>query len=1004
MKKPIAIVAAFVASSSSAASSWKIETGGIATTTASPTLLASPEENLLLQEERRRPPNTSDPDYFHPSARGGRAQGPGDDGVVAFVALVPTTNPTRFESVDVPPLELRAGYFLKENVIQEYVVPGDGQSGPYDQVVRIKAWGAGGGGCDGGRGEATEPLSEVDEDGALWFCEGSAGGYVEAAFRLPVGSRLEIAVGGGGKSYGSLPNSLGGGGGYNGGYPGKDDGTSGGGGGGGMTLVSWNGTVLAAAFGGAGGGNTTYCSAAGGVGASLRGRANNTGGYINFDLALQDRDLEEVSESPGLPAILSLSHDSARFTWSPGSHRSKEAYVQKFTVRLSEGSRVKDSREIICSGEYKLHEHQRRSLNVDQNHTTTLTGLKAMSYYCVRIVSFSAEGLMLSDHILPFQTDAAPINQWLPVTVRQSASDISMESAIERGGSPHTRCERSSSQPSGRRGHSVTVVNNEVFIFGGATLECACELDATRGEERCTSRNVFSDELWHFDPFSSIFTLFERSTSPTDLWPQGREQHSATVLPDDGHGHVLIVVGGVSSPDGNMEIGEKVEHLSDVWQLRDPLRILSYSFSSGEGAEETLIPGRISSHQLSLSLQEESDEDMCIVDIQVVISIDHSCLKAIEYIKLEWDGTAPELQSRKYETKVFVRNSESRGKECQSSSLNLIFSDKAKEWVLSHNSIPTSGTFRPASSLGGAFGGLPVDGEWKLSIAISESTHPEEFFGTLLGWELKINAKPCAPRARWERLADPPAEFSPRRLHNAVAVDDRLFISGGFSHRRFDDLWRFDHRSGAWTELKSSMEARWPLHGQGAFLGDFGLLKWGGIAKHGHLEQGQDLWVLDFFQNEWEPVPISNATSGEGQSNARIPHVRYLSGIVFLNDVDTIYEGYNGIGKVLMAAVFGGDGGYLHNTYADSYGFIPNTLFDDVWKLSAAELGIRSTMYCRRQEDYCDWRWIPSSSALQNWMHACGWDGSTGADREECRLQDVLIAAWCRGQYQSMWL
>ena len=44
---------------------------------------------------------------------------------------------------------------------------------------------------------------------------------------------------------------------------------------------------------------------------------------------------------------------------------------------------------------------------------------------------------------------------------------------------------------------------------------------------------------------------------------------------------------------------------------------------------------------------------------------------------------------------VFVSSIESREKECQhSTSLDLLMSDDAEDWVLSHASIPRSGTFR----------------------------------------------------------------------------------------------------------------------------------------------------------------------------------------------------------------------------------------------------------------------------------------------------------------------
>ena len=50
---------------------------------------------------------------------------------------------------------LTANYFFTENeVVQEYIVPGNKYSNPYEQIVKVKVWGAGGGGCDGGKQRA----------------------------------------------------------------------------------------------------------------------------------------------------------------------------------------------------------------------------------------------------------------------------------------------------------------------------------------------------------------------------------------------------------------------------------------------------------------------------------------------------------------------------------------------------------------------------------------------------------------------------------------------------------------------------------------------------------------------------------------------------------------------------------------------------------------------------------------------------------------------------------
>ena len=89
------------------------------------------------------------------------------------------------------PTELRSTFFYTGEKAT-CVVPGSTNSSPYHQVVQIKLWGAGGGGCDGGR---LNQLSDSDVSSS-----GSAGGYVEAHFDLPMGETLIVDVGGGGQS------------------------------------------------------------------------------------------------------------------------------------------------------------------------------------------------------------------------------------------------------------------------------------------------------------------------------------------------------------------------------------------------------------------------------------------------------------------------------------------------------------------------------------------------------------------------------------------------------------------------------------------------------------------------------------------------------------------------------------------------------------------------------------------------------------------------------------
>jgi len=455
--------------------SWQIQNGGILSST------TSLEE---YQTQRITPYNTQSPDYYHPIAYGGKVQSSGEDGMVVFTTNIGNDN---------TPMIIKSNYFMKENVIQEYTIPGNNSSAPYEQQVTMKLWGGGGGGCNGGRGEVTSPSPEEDEDGITNFSQGKGGGYVETTFSLPIGDKLYIVIGGGGKSEGSLSNSLGGIGGWHGGMNGRSDLSSGGGGGGGFTSVSWDSTVVAAAFGGDGGGNTTYCTAQGGAGGVLRGRNKDSGGYINFDLALNGNIIEEEVICPEVPEIEMLSHDAATVTWNAGTHRhktTKEYYVQKYTVQLAEGIINEDDTEgIVCSDEdYRLHEHIQRGVDVNRNTTTHVNNLQSSTPYCIRVEAFSIEGLSLGVQVKYFTTKSTPVNEWHQVSVRQRAVSTTSEVAVSSDVlTTDSFCEHSSGSPTGRRGHSMTVINDNVYIFGGATLKCVCTIDESTKERVCKS-------------------------------------------------------------------------------------------------------------------------------------------------------------------------------------------------------------------------------------------------------------------------------------------------------------------------------------------------------------------------------------------------------------------------------------------------------------------------------------------------------------------------------------
>jgi hypothetical protein len=229
-----------------------------------------------------------------------------------------------------------------------------------------------------------------------------------------------------------------------------------------------------------------------------------------------------------------------------------------------------------------------------------------------------------------------PQNQWIPVTITEE-----MTTFAEANTTNATWCEHSNHRPTGRRGHSMTVVNNHVYIFGGALLKCLCTV--VNDKKQCSSKNVYSSELWHFDVFSSMFTLLEPSGE--EKLPRGREQHSATALPNGD----IVIIGGLSSSSSSSSLDEAItedlEPLNEVWKLSDPHRVTSHVIRGGDSSI-TQLPmelnqSYLSSHTLTVDL----GHDICVEDLQLSLSLDHGCPPGIEYIS---------IQSRHYQTKVCV--------------------------------------------------------------------------------------------------------------------------------------------------------------------------------------------------------------------------------------------------------------------------------------------------------------------------------------------------------------
>ena len=157
---------------------------------------------------------------------------------------------------------------------------------------------------------------------------------------------------------------------------------------------------------------------------------------------------------------------------------------------------------------------------------------------------------------------------------------------------------------------------------------------------------VYSDELWRFDPSTTLFTQLgwkseEAEEEEESPWPRGREQRFITALPNG----CLVLVGGLSSSNEDFTIEKEANVLlKDVWTMRDPRRVIPNVVFSSDNNAIDLIPGHVTSHVMPVSLRDEvhgvsvGEEDMCKNRLTVKFSFDHICPNGIQYIKLTGPG------------------------------------------------------------------------------------------------------------------------------------------------------------------------------------------------------------------------------------------------------------------------------------------------------------------------------------------------------------------------------
>ena len=385
--------------------------------------------------------------------------------------------------------------------------------------------------------------------------------------------------------------------------------------------------------GGGGGGGGIMGGGGGGSGVDGAGGGGGSG-YIDFTSTHVPKISADYHSSykPNAPLPSKITHSSVLFTWessykSNGKERSR---IRAFDVELSSGriGAASESVELGCSDEFSRVDHVISNV-FNPYFNSSVINLEPETTYCVRIVALFLKGISKRSDNTIVRTAPLPKNEWKKVLARSAIHMRDRVKGVMYSFDGHP-CEPYFT-PAPRRGHSLSFINGKVFMFGGVIKGCVCDVTTNQNGSSitelgtCPQSITYSNELWMFELPTKEWSLIYAEKSHWGF-PDGREQHSATVMPDGN----LLIMGG---------LGKNSTIYGDIWRM-DPGRSFTFTI---QGSSLTALPlplkdAGMTRHTIQSSIKvrehEEINDNVCVVNVEVILSIQHRCMEQIEYIKL----------------------------------------------------------------------------------------------------------------------------------------------------------------------------------------------------------------------------------------------------------------------------------------------------------------------------------------------------------------------------------
>jgi subtilisin-like proprotein convertase family protein len=849
---------------------------------------------------------------------------------------------------------------------------------------------------------------------------------------------------------------------------------------GGIDPTAQNGYLLRGGKGaggkeaGGGGGGGYY--GGGGGGAGIDGAGGGGGSSFYNSTSAKPVVTDALAASVPAPRVVFVNESSVTIEWELRWDNTRWGAAHSFDVEIAFGPDSEDYfyLGLVYTGVPGLRGNDDIPSDLMLEVASyTATGLSPSIIYRFRVVPVFTSGRGKPSAGVVSTTLALARNYWEPVISRRLAII-----AMGRGyantvlGRPHLTpgvevfasevtedplrySEAPTSEtpvlPSSRRGSSISLIYDQVYMFGGRTNGYSCALTykdtldlgtphAGREVYPCVSFTAEVSELWKWDIHTYRWQFLNTTHMTGSEPPPERELHTAAIVNGD-----IYVFGGKQrkfdvDEDGSLNTSKVHKDVvwGDLWRLDVPATI-PQSMEWPTTAEASVAPLSIpEDRKLIVTLngsveigKSEVNGDgvdarsgLCIDEIVVSVTVTHSCINQMR-LSIIGPGSitgSPNFHAHSSANEVLLYNQrKTNGTGCAGGTHRFTFDRDSTTYTDECCLDGYDGTYKPEGPLDEFLGASNLN-EWTLVV---QDMKQDGLTGTLADWSLDFTMSQCVPTFSWHNLTAPSNTIDnmppSRHSHKQLVYDTSFFIFGGrdTDDMLLEDLWRYDTLTDTWTELDPvnfdvALDTSSGV-GSSFMMTAWGLLRFGGYLRQPYMPAKYDNYINDVYLQDpstlrWRKVDTIEWPQSDG-TGTTMPKTRYLSASTFIPSKVThfgkefsyrnLYDTYPRSDRANYASsladsilIFGGHDGATGSIQDGTTG----GLLGDMWLLRLSNFSTDGVRYKQQRylEQQCAWRNTAGAESLG--IRDCL---STTANMD-CDFRDMMMLAWCAGTNQTV--